>query len=348
MKQLKRSVLSALANGGTPANGSTSQVGISAATIEEVRQALSELNAAGTWDELAALGHQLSDNRGTLRQSLLVWADVLESLVQDAEGRHPQDGRGALKLKEVKWVVAYLLNRERVRVPGLPTALQPFFVDVFTDVAVNALVAVLNDHELLTGVPVSPAARRWGTFRWWTHALWSWLSTPLNWVWQRFGSWLSSFYTAVRFSRPTSPTVRFALASLDKQQSPAQTGVLDNLASFMTWLAAHNEVVTAFARIVSIAVTEAERFVSLDGPGKKQYAENTVMAVLNELGIGQGILGSVLVRAGVDVAIDAAGSGVQQARLFRSQITGADLKVGGCSLGALSGRVAGRKTASRV
>ncbi len=107
LKQLKRSVLSALANGGTPANGSTSQVGISASTIEEVRQALSELNAAGTWDELAALGHQLSDNRGTLRQSLLVWADVLESLVQDAEGRHPQDGRGALKLKEVKWVVAY-------------------------------------------------------------------------------------------------------------------------------------------------------------------------------------------------------------------------------------------------
>ena len=305
MKQLKRSVLSVLASGAAPVANSNGPVGISAATIEEVRQALSELNEAGTWDELSALGRELYDNQGTLRQSLLVWSDILESLVQDAEGRHPQGGRGSLKLKEVKWVVAYLLNRERIHVPGLPTSLEPFFIDVFTDVAVNALVAVLNDHELLKGTDVSSAARRWGTFRWWTHALWRWLTIPWNWVWERFGGWLSSFYVRLRFSRPASPTVRFALAALNEQERPNKTGVLNDLASFLTWLARHHEVVTAFARIVSIAVNEAERFISLDGPAKKQYAENTVMAVLNELGIGQGIVGAVLVRAGVSVAIDA-------------------------------------------
>ena len=91
--------------------------------------------------------------------------------------------------------------------------------------------------------------------------------------------------------------------STSKQPQPDRSaerpGVVSNLAG-----TAH-EVVTAFARIVSIAVNEAERFISLDGPAKKQYAENTVMAVLNELGIGQGIVGAVLVRAGVSVAIDA-------------------------------------------
>jgi hypothetical protein len=310
MKQLKRSVLAALASGGDPVDLGNGQVGVSSGridrgTIDQVRRALDELDAAGTWDELLALGNELYEHRGTLRQSLLVWTDVLESLVQDAEGRHPQSGRGGLKLKEVKWVVAYLLNRERINVPGLPKVLQPFFVDVFTDVAVNALVAVLNDHELLKGTAVSPAARRWGAFRWWVHALGHWLSVPLNWVGQRFGAWLSSFYIRLRFSRPASPTVRFALASLGEQESPKKTGALTDLASFVSWLANHREVVTAFARIVSIAVTQAERFVSLDGPGKKQYAENAVMAVLNELGIGRGILSSVLVRAGVDVAIDA-------------------------------------------
>jgi hypothetical protein len=310
MKQLKRSVLAALAFGDNlvgPDNGEVgtgAQVGISPGTIDQVRQALADLDAAGTWDELQALGSELYEHQGALRQSLLVFADVLESLVQDAEGRHPQSGRGGLKLKEVKWVVAYLLNRERIDVPGLPKALQPFFVDVFTDVAVNALVAVLNDHELLKGTQVSPAARRWGDFRWWLHALWRWLSVPLNWIWQRFGSWLSSFYVRVRFSRPASPTVRFALASLGEQESPKKTGALADLASFVSWLAHHHEVVTAFARIVSIAVTQAERFVSLDGRGKKQYAENTIMAVLGELGIGRGIISSVLVRAGVDMAID--------------------------------------------
>ena len=101
-----------------------------------------------------------------------MWSDILESLVQDAEGRHPQGGRGSLKLKEVKWVVAYLLNRERIHVPGLPTSLEPFFIDVFTDIAVNALVAVLNDHELLkgqmcrrrldVGAPSGGGRTRWG------------------------------------------------------------------------------------------------------------------------------------------------------------------------------------------
>ncbi|HXW80346.1 MAG TPA: hypothetical protein VEJ84_12650, partial [Acidimicrobiales bacterium] len=114
MKQLKRSVLSVLASGSAPVAVGDGQVGIGAATIDEVREALSELSEAGTWDELSALGHELYENRGEIRQSLLVWWDVLESLVQNAEGRHPQEGRGSLKLKEVKWVVAYLLNRERI------------------------------------------------------------------------------------------------------------------------------------------------------------------------------------------------------------------------------------------
>jgi hypothetical protein len=98
MKEFKRSVLSALAYGSTPVGAGDGQVGVSAATIDEVRQALSELNEAGTWDELSALGHELYENRGNLYRSLLVWSDVLESLVQDAEGRHPQAGRGSLKL----------------------------------------------------------------------------------------------------------------------------------------------------------------------------------------------------------------------------------------------------------
>lgn len=271
-----------------------------AEALREVRYLLGQLSGADVRGELTALARQLSDHSGELRAAILVWVDVIESLVQDAEGRHPRPGRGTLKLAEVKWVVAYLISSGRFRIPRVPSALQPLVADVLADVTVNAFVALLKDHELLVGLTVSRSTRLSGAARWWWHQLWR----PVAWVLRPLGNGLSKMYVALRFHRPASPALRSALAALGEVDA-GSASVFSAIESFVSWLAANPDVIGALSRLIGLAVTEVERWSSLDGPGKKRLAEDVIVDALADFGVGEGVGGSVVVRAVVDIAVDA-------------------------------------------
>ncbi len=274
--------------------------GIDAATLLRLRSLLGELSAAGAPAELEALGRELRAHSGEIHAAATAWIGLVEALVQDAEGRHPKPRRGALKLEEVKWVVAYLLRREKVRIPGLPRFLDPLVDDALADLTVDSLVAVLNDHGLLKGTPVTRRARLSGEVRWIARQL----ARPIELLLRPLGRLAGAVYTALRFRRVTSPAMRSALAAVDRQIDSGESGLFDSVSSLVSWLAAHRSVVAAAAQLVGIAVNEAETFASLDGAGKKRFAENSVLAVLSDLGIGNGPFGGVVVGFFVDVAID--------------------------------------------
>jgi hypothetical protein len=309
MRSLKRQALSILdrelgptttdAGGADALPGSG---GLDARTLSEVRHLLGELAGAGASDELVALGRELAGHAGEMRQATLVWIDVIETLVQDAEGRHGARGRGAVKRREITWVVEYLLRTERLRIPDVPAALQPVAIDLCAEVSIRALVTVLDDHALLMGRPAARSARVAATLRWSWHQFWR----PLELVSGPIARWLSRPYSAVRYHRALSPTLQSALAALEETNAASSgRGTFDALESLFRWLAEHPEVVGALSRLVSIAVTEAERWSALDGPSKKRLAEDIILGVLRDLGLGQGLLGSTIAQVSVDVAVDA-------------------------------------------
>lgn len=272
-----------------------------AVTLRHIRNLLSELTADGAEKEFLAVFREIESHADELSAAALAWIRLVEVLAQDTEGRHTGRGRGALKSDEVKWVLAYLLRSGRFRLPRVPYFLQPLAIDVFADITIDALVALLNDYDLMSGRQTSRSSRFWGSVRWIGHRL----SSPFVPLFEWLGTLSADLYTAIRFRRAVSPAMRSALAAVEEQGLITQQARLFNeITGLAHWLWQHKGVLVTLARLVGIAITETERFVRLDGPGKKAYAEELVFAVLEDAGLGEGLIGSTLLRTGVDVVID--------------------------------------------
>lgn len=270
-------------------------------TVQHVRALLAELTDDGAEAEFLAVSQELLSHASELTDVAKAWIRLVEVLVQDAESRNRHDKRGTIKSGEVKWVLAYLLRTGRFQIPQVPSYLQPLAIDVVADLTINAVVGVLDDHDLKTGSPVRRVTRFAGSLRWMAHQAGRPFQGLLNWL----GTQAARLYTAIRFRAKVSPAMRSALAAVEEKGLVEQEQHLfDEVSQFFNWLATHGDVVTTLARLVSLAVTETERFVHLDGPGKKAYAEGLVFTVLQDAGVGQGLIGSTLLRWGVDVAID--------------------------------------------
>jgi hypothetical protein len=74
------------------------------------------------------------------------------------------------------------------------------------------------------------------------------------------------------------------------------------------FLGEHGEQAIAGIKLIFEAVYQAESFLELDGPGKKQYAHDLVVATLEELGfpVGSGLIGAIadsFIDAGIESAV---------------------------------------------
>jgi hypothetical protein len=75
------------------------------------------------------------------------------------------------------------------------------------------------------------------------------------------------------------------------------------------FVAQHSKQIAAGTRLFFEVVHQAERFVSLSGPAKKDYARDVILGVLDELGfpVGPGLFGDI-VTAFIDSGIESAWS----------------------------------------
>lgn len=295
---MKRRLLDTVERGSGATRGPKSP-GVPIGTVREIAHLLRELAGSGVIDELLTVGRGIETRAPELGHTFQAWAEVVDTLVHDAETRHPR-GRGDLKRREVKWVVRYLLESEEIQFG--PVLLRPLLIDAAADIMIDGLVVVLKDHDALVAGDASKMVRATGTMRWW----WFRLGQALGWVARAVGAALGRLYVALRFHRPVSPVLRSALAALEQDRKEGRAAhLVEPFVELFEWLGQHPDVFRTASRLVALSVSEAEQFSTLDGPDKKAYAENTIMAVLQDIGMASGILGSVITRVFVDLAIDA-------------------------------------------
>jgi hypothetical protein len=273
-------------------------------SLETLRRLLQEAVNAGFDRDVADALRWLADNGPAIEKGVVAWVDLLELLVQDTEERFgTQPGRGEFKADQVKAVVRYLLRAERFSLPRVPDYLQPLVLDVVVDWSIDAVVEIVNEHDLWLPSREAPA-----TLLQWLALQFRRLLRLLRPLWEvlaRVASWI---YWGLHRNLPLSPALRAALRRIEKEGmlvDPQQ--LLREVSRSLIWLGTHRRSVVAGVALISAAVQEAERFLELSGPRKKEYAQAFVWAVLDELGFD--------VKSGVVYALVNAliGSGIESA-----------------------------------
>jgi len=132
------------------------------------------------------------------------------------------------------------------------------------------------------------------------------LFTPVITMLARFIRWVRDSITE---SVVLSPEPQGAIEAVEKEGMIAQPGdVIRQVMDLIVFVGEHAKQVKAGFQVILTAVQEAERFRSLSGPEKKEYATNLILAVLEEVGFVEfdGLLGAVieaLISSGIEAAV---------------------------------------------
>jgi hypothetical protein len=250
-------------------------------SLETLRRLLQEAVQAGFDRDVATILAWLGHNGPLIEKTVVAWIDLIELLVQHTEGRYGTGpGKGKLKAMEVKAVIRYLLRTQRFNLPKVPDYLEPFVLEIVVDWSIDAVVELANDNDLWVPTQEKPASftKRLALFV-------LWLLRLLRPVWSGVARLVSWIYWGLYYRMPLSPEIRAAVDRINKEGlmvNPQQ--LLKGLSEAVVWLGTHRRSIVAGVALISAAVQEAERFISLSGPEKKEYARAFVWAVLDELG----------------------------------------------------------------
>lgn len=244
-----------------------------------------------------------------MREAFVAWTNLLEVLVQETEidyGTAP--GRGRIKASQVKAVaIRVLVDQPGLRIPRVPPFLTPLLVEAVVDVAVDAVVLVLNRNSLWEPAPRGPF--KGGFFTWVFRSLLSLGRRFMRWApIVRLGDWLRRVARWWVFqSHPVSPAVQAALDRISRTEGATLDRVLRRKVKAVEWIADNARAVVALVDVVAVAVQEAEWFASLSGREKKEFVTEMVVEFLYELELigGDGTLSNILARRVLDMVIDA-------------------------------------------
>ena len=252
-------------------------------TIWEVRRLLRTAKAEGLDKDLATTLDFLAKHAEAIQRAVVVWIDLIEVLVQNAERRYgASPGMGQLKAAEVKEVVRYLMRERRFNIPDVPRSLQPVIIDLLVDWSVDVIVLMANQYGLwdekgYVKVSRSLFARLGLRLRRGVRLLF----VQILWLYGRMRQ---------AFQRPIviRPEVKAALEAVEREGLIVNQGQLfRGVADLLVWVSTRRKVLMALVDVVSAAVHEAEAYLALSGPEKKAYARDLVLAVLDELGFAQ-------------------------------------------------------------
>jgi len=256
--------------------------------VDRVHRLIDVARAQGLTDDFMNELDRLADRREEIERAIVVWIDLIDVLVQDAERRYGSSkGKGTLKATEVKETILFLLRQQRMKFPHVPDVLVPLIVDTAVDWAVEALVLVLNRNEMW--IDTTPAPANLSTR----------LSLFLRSAWKRFYKFvmviaspffdlIARIHDALRIKIRVSPELQKALDAVAREGMFNDPNQLARSAfGVIEFVGTHRESLVAFVEVVSEGVQEAETFTWLSGPEKKDYAHDLILAVLDELGFKQ-------------------------------------------------------------
>ena len=261
---------------------------------------LNEAMGPGMPEAIGEVIHELAAHSDQIERGVVVWVRLIEVLVQNAQRT---GATGELKKADVMAAAHYLIEENPFAIPRVPQYLQAVILEVAVDWLVEIVYTETERYHLWTNVsPEPPSLMR--TIRMAIKRLKDW-TRPF---WDFLANILARAYLALRYSEPLTPELKDAVDAVERN------GFLIDKRDFfrggvktVLFIGQHGEQVIALSHLVFEAVRDAERFRSLSGPEKKQYAMDVVLTVLNDLGIpvDNGIIGAV-VRSFASGAIESA------------------------------------------
>jgi len=254
------------------------------ADIVELRQLLRIATEEGLDKDLAAALNFLAEHSKQIQRAFVVWMDLIEVLVQDAERRYGSArGMGELKAAHVKGTIQYLWRNHAFDIPNVPKFLEPVIMDVVIDWSIDVALLLVNRYGLWVEKGSTPKAR-------------SLLITIKSQLRRAVLAVVGLFfwvYVRIRRAMPSevmiSPEVKAAIDAVSREGLIVhQRELFKGVTDLLVWVSAKKRTLMVLVEVTSAAVQQAEVYVSLTGPQKKAYARDLVLAALEELGFEQG------------------------------------------------------------
>jgi hypothetical protein len=257
---------------------------------------------AGMVEDIAAFIRRVGQNSHNYQRAFVVWIDLIDLLVQDAERRHPDvPGLGKIKTAEVKSAMRYLMQSGKFSLPNVPPALQPIVMDVVLDSVIDVIVLQLNQYDLWESpaADVSPAHIWWERFK-------SWFLKLFMWIGNTFGKLIAPLWEKLQAHPPLSPELRKALEAVEREGLiVGEDGILVEVSRVFIWVGTHRNSLLKTSELIFETVQEVENFMSMTGPEKKQFARDLVWTVIEDMGLApQSGLLTALADALIDLAIE--------------------------------------------
>jgi hypothetical protein len=251
--------------------------------IGEIRRLLNTAIEEGMDKELAGVLNFLARHSEQIQRAVVVWIDLIDVLIQNAERRYgATPGVGQLKAAEVKEVVRHLMRDRKFDIPNVPRFLEPVIIDLLADWTVDVVVLMANRYGLWVEKGTHTTSRPFFA------VLWLRLRRRVR-LFFLFLIWL---YGRIRQSlqRPMviRPEVKAAIEAVEREGLIVNQGQLfRGVADLLVWVSSRRKALMVLVEVVSAAVQEAESYLTLSGPQKRDYARDLVLAVLDELGFKQ-------------------------------------------------------------
>lgn len=240
---------------------------------------------------------------------LVAWVGAVNILIQEVEA-HCASQPGENKKLLVKAIARRLVRKSRLSLPMVPRWAEPLVIDGVVDIGIDFAVALNNRNDGWQLDEVAPGGLL-QRLHWWFSMLSARLARGLGALLRPVLKCAALLYLAWTNLRlrldPLPPDLEDMLAGIDG------TGIgrdLQALRDFVTaaasWLHENRERILAFLDLAADVTREAEWFGGLDGPDKKAYARQLLLAVLADMGVQiDSGLGAGLIRFGVDQLIEA-------------------------------------------
>jgi hypothetical protein len=254
------------------------------ADIVELRQLLRIAKDEGLDKDLAAALNFLAEHSKQIQRAFVVWIDLIEVLVQDAERRYGGTrGMGKLKAAQVKGAVQYLMRNQSFDIPDVPKFLGPVVMDVVIDWSVELAVLLANRYGLWVEKDSIAKPR----------SLLTTIKLQLRRAAQVVAGFLFWVYVRIRQAMQRdviiSPEIKAAIDAVRQEGLIVHHRELfKGVADLLVWISAKRGTLMVLVEVTAAAVQQAEVYVSLTGAQKRAYAYDVVLAALYELGFEQG------------------------------------------------------------
>jgi len=263
-------------------------------SLWRLRRDLEELSIPNLIDDISALFNNLFGGPDGFVQAIRGWADLVDTLVAEAECDYgAQPGRGSKKKRHVKGALLYLARRSQVDIPRVPAFIEPLVWEAILDPVIDVIAQLRNRHGSWGDVPRSP------TFK---ARLNSGAQTVGGGV-DSVAEWLTRIAWSLAFLlSPVSPRLKAAVDKfLRVNPKPVETAL-----ALASWLVSHTAQLVTLSDLLAVAVNEARFVIHQDEAGRKVYARELMLAFLaDEMDLRDtNSLTFQLLSAIIDVGID--------------------------------------------